>query len=93
MTCFTLLSVFSFAIKSAFDVLGVNVAVVSLAWEVAIRMTIETARMFKDGHDGGKQLARACVVALNCSLPANKTQTLAVHLESKQNKRNYQDRS
>jgi hypothetical protein len=64
MTRFAFLSVLAFAVESTSDVLRMNVVVVALAREVASRMAIEAARMFEDGNDGNKQLARASIVVL-----------------------------
>ena len=64
MTGFALLSVFTFAVSATFHILSVNMAIVALAWEVAIGMTVKTARMFEDGTDGDEKLPCTRIVLL-----------------------------
>jgi hypothetical protein len=50
MTGATFLAVLAVPVKPAFNILGVRVVVVALAWEVTRRMAVETTRMFEYGN-------------------------------------------
>lgn len=64
MTSTALLSKLAFAIRSTPDVLNVYACVVTLPWEVAGRVAIETTRMFEHWNDRDEELACTRVITL-----------------------------
>src|SRR5437764_11887971 len=56
MTGLALLTILAFSVGSAAHVLSMNVAIVALTREIAIRMAVEATWMFQDGNDGHEKL-------------------------------------
>jgi len=65
MTGAALLAVLTMPIKSASDVLSVDVIVIALTREVSHRVAVETTRVFQHGNYREERRARFCIIFLD----------------------------